>query len=205
MASEAVYEFLKEHNRPFSLNDILASVGKSEGKAAVQKALDKLVHKDKVFEKTYGKQRVYCIVQDKTVDTKNMDGELRRLDQEIYALTTNLTSLQEKLQLDTIDLKSLQNKMSTEEASIEREKLLAETATLKAKLSNLKENAEPISDKEKAKIKSENENCTKEYRKRKRLCTDIINSILEGYPKTKKHLLEDIGIETDEDVNFKLE
>lgn len=42
------------------------------------------------------------------------------------------------------------------------------------------------------------------YRKRKRICTELIGHIMEGYPKSKQHLLEDIGIETDEAVGFRL-
>ena len=33
---------------------------------------------------------------------------------------------------------------------------------------------------------------------------DVINSILENYPKSKKILLEDIGVETDEDAGVSL-
>jgi 26S proteasome regulatory subunit (ATPase 3-interacting protein) len=40
----------------------------------------------------------------------------------------------------------------------------------------------------------------KEYKKRKRICSEIIDSILEGYPKTKKHLIEEVGLETDEEA-----
>ena len=36
---------------------------------------------------------------------------------------------------------------------------------------------------------------TREYGKRKRLCTDIIDTILENYSGTKKELYEKIGIE----------
>lgn len=36
---------------------------------------------------------------------------------------------------------------------------------------------------------------SREYAKRKRLCTEIIDCILEGYPGSKKSLHEEIGIE----------
>lgn len=42
------------------------------------------------------------------------------------------------------------------------------------------------------------------YRKRKRMCTDILDAILESYPHSRKKLYEEIGIETDESVGFKL-
>lgn len=31
---------------------------------------------------------------------------------------------------------------------------------------------------------------------------DVLNTILESYPKSKRDLFEEIGIETDEDVAF---
>ncbi|KAI0231510.1 Homologous-pairing-like protein 2 [Lamellibrachia satsuma] len=40
----------------------------------------------------------------------------------------------------------------------------------------------------------------KEWKKRKRMANDILDAILEGYPKKKKDLYEDIGIETDDDL-----
>ena len=49
-------------------------------------------------------------------------------------------------------------------------------------------------------FKSGDSNWLQEWRKRKRSCVDVINSILENYPKSKKILLEDIGVETDEDA-----
>lgn len=42
------------------------------------------------------------------------------------------------------------------------------------------------------------------YKKRKRMCTDILDAILENYPHSKNKLYEEIGIETDESVGFKL-
>ena len=52
MTAEAVYEFLKRQNRPYSLIDIGANLDKEKhGKAAIQKTLDKLVERKKVFLK----------------------------------------------------------------------------------------------------------------------------------------------------------
>lgn len=41
------------------------------------------------------------------------------------------------------------------------------------------------------------------YHKRKRMCMNIIDGIMEGFPKTKQKLMEDIEIETDEAAGFK--
>ena len=42
------------------------------------------------------------------------------------------------------------------------------------------------------------------WRKRKRMASDILDSILESWPKSKTSLFEDIGVDTDESVGAKL-
>jgi 26S proteasome regulatory subunit, ATPase 3, interacting protein len=43
-----------------------------------------------------------------------------------------------------------------------------------------------------------------EYNKRKRLCMNMIDAILEGYQKSKQKLIEDTEIETDEAAGFNI-
>ncbi|XP_025837439.1 homologous-pairing protein 2 homolog [Agrilus planipennis] len=204
MASEEIYEFLKSQNRPYSANDILQNVGKDHNKSAVLKSLDKLVHKNKVIEKVYGKQKIYCIAQDETTDPQKLNEELREIDRQITEVSTKLKDVENNLQAHTAQITSLQGKMTTEEAKLQKKKLEDEIQDMKSRLKELTENAKPLSDSEKNKIIKEYELYEKEYKKRKRMCMDIVDTIMESYPKTKKHLLEDIGIETDEDVEFKL-
>lgn len=40
------------------------------------------------------------------------------------------------------------------------------------------------------------------FQKRKRLCMNLIDGIMEGYPKSKQKLIEDTEIETDEAAGF---
>jgi len=40
----------------------------------------------------------------------------------------------------------------------------------------------------------------KEWRSRKRLCMSMINKVLEDWPGSKQDFLEQLGLETDEDV-----
>ena len=52
MTTEAVYSYLKLKNRPYSAIDLASTLDKEKhGKAAVQKALDKLVDNGKIFVK----------------------------------------------------------------------------------------------------------------------------------------------------------
>lgn len=57
---------------------------------------------------------------------------------------------------------------------------------------------------DKAKIVKQHETCTGQWKKRKRMATDILDSILESWPKSKKCLYEEIGVETDESAGVSL-
>ena len=48
---QAVYKYLRDQNRPYSVNDIVLNLHKEHGKTAVQKAVDNLVAEGKVMEK----------------------------------------------------------------------------------------------------------------------------------------------------------
>lgn len=72
--------YLEKVNRPYSANDILLNLHKECGKSVVQKALDYLVDEKKVQEKTYGKQKVYSIIQ-QIQECNNVD--LETLEKEV--------------------------------------------------------------------------------------------------------------------------
>ena len=57
-----------------------------------------------------------------------------------------------------------------------------------------------ISAEDKAKITKIFTSTVAQWKKRKRMATDSLDSILDGWPKTKKQLLEEIGVETDDAV-----
>lgn len=61
-----------------------------------------------------------------------------------------------------------------------------------------------ISTEDQQRTAREHETILREYRKRKRICNEMVNEILEGYDKKKKTLLEELGVETDEDAGVKL-
>lgn len=204
MATEAVYQFMKNQNRPYSVNEILQNVGKELGKSAVQKALDKLVDKDKLFEKTYGKQKVYCIVQSDGTDSNKLEEELKEMNREMNTAKLQLQEVQEKIRANSAKLKEHGNSMTVEEARQQEAKLKSEIRSFKEEVDRYDAEYKPVSEEEKRSVTEKYERYEKEYKKRKRMCKEIIGQIMESYPKTEKKLVEDIRIETDEDVAFKL-
>lgn len=95
----------------------------------------------------------------------------------------------------------IQSVLTTEQAELKESELKETVKTLQNKLSALAENKTHISEEDKTVILTQHENIMKEYRKRKRICMDILNAILEGYPKNKEALFEEIGLELDEPQN----
>jgi len=197
-----VYEFMAKANRPFSSNDVFSNLQRNGmGKSAVEKALDQLVKENKIFMKMNGKQKIYCVVQpDSTVEDQN---EIQSIDEELVKTNEALREVERKYKESEIEVKTLQGTYSTEEAKrkvAEMEKIVSE---LKSQLDQMsKTSGDVVSLKDKEQVKKKYETVTKEYRKRKRMCTDILDSILENCPKPKKALFEEIGIETDESVGM---
>lgn len=83
--------------------------------------------------------------------------------------------------------------------------LTKETQELEAKYKTLSEaQGEVISKEEREKIRSDREKALKHWRKRKRICMDMVNAVLDNSEMKKAQLLEEMGIETDEDYGIKM-
>lgn len=197
----AVVKYLKMQNRPYSANDITQNLHKEFGKTAIQKALDELSSSGNIKEKLYGKQKVYAPIQETETDQQAMESILTQLDVQINEASASLTRTEQELKAVENELKEYTNQTSTEEARKMESELLSTVEKLELKLESLSKTTVKISADEKKKIAKENEVVVKEYRKRKRICMDIANTILENYPKPKRAFYEEVGIETDEDVS----
>lgn len=200
MATEAILKYLTAQNRPFSANDIFMNLHKEYGKTAVQKSLDVLVEKGKVKEKVYGKQKVYSVFQETKLSNEEVTKMLLELDGKINDTSDKLSIVEQELRISETALRTLLSTPTTEKASEEERLLRERVGKLKEKLQIISQNTVAVSKDDFDKTKKTLELNEKTWRKRKTLCMNIINSILENYPKPKKALLEDIGIETDESV-----
>ncbi|XP_051157974.1 homologous-pairing protein 2 homolog isoform X3 [Leptopilina boulardi] len=195
MSKEIVYKFMKTQNRPFSTNDVVVNLRNELGKSVVQKAFDQLVHEGKLVEKVYGKQKVYCPAQELS---RNAD-ELLRIDKELHSHANELESRQQSLEKEvrTIEasLAGLKSSITLEEARMQQLERKHIVDNLTQKLNNLME-ASGSEDLTETKRKIENALiiCKREYSKRKRIVTEILDCIRENYPGSKIELYEEIGI-----------
>ena len=150
-----------------------------------------------------GKQKAY-VVNQLDLPTAN--------EQELADLDAKATQAQGQVKTSTEKLKSVEGKLkvlTAQPTNAEAQKMIQELTSdvdqLQEKLRTLTDGSRPvISKKEKENIEKSHEKAVKEWRKRKRMCADVMDAILEGYPKTKKVFLEEVGIETDEDAGAKI-
>ncbi|XP_046753072.1 homologous-pairing protein 2 homolog [Diprion similis] len=196
MATNAVYEFLKVQNRPYSANDVTSNL-QEFSKVNVQKALDKLVNSEKIFEKIYGKQKIYCVVQEATQEPEELMRIQMELDRHLTEVTSKKLEVERELRSKEAELAALKSGLSITEAKDEKSRLLNSIKKMEDKLETIvsKNGSENLGEVKKCVLKK-TDNYTREYSKRKRLCAEMIESILEGFPGTKKGLYEEIGIET---------
>ncbi|XP_006247311.1 homologous-pairing protein 2 homolog isoform X1 [Rattus norvegicus] len=181
-----VLRYLQEQNRPYSAQDVFGNLQKEHGlgKAAVVKALDQLAQQGKIKEKTYGKQKIYFADQDQ-FDTVS-DADLHSLDASIMALTAKVQGLQQSCRHMEAELKELTSALTTPEMQTEIQELKEECARYTERLKNIKAATNHVTPEEKEKVYRERQKYCKEWRKRKRMTTELCDAILEGYPKSKK-------------------
>ncbi|NXC46101.1 HOP2 protein, partial [Penelope pileata] len=155
-----------------------------------------------IREKAYGKQKVYFAAQEQLPAAG--DAELRALDGDIAARSAEVQALQHRCRQMEAELKELSGTMTTPEVAQEIEALRRDCATYTEKLERIKSASNHVTPEEKEKVCSEQKLYCKEWRRRKRMATELLDAILEGYPKSKKQFFEEVGIETDEDHNVAL-
>lgn len=200
---EAVLDYLNKQNRPYSATDIFNNMHKEVGKTAVVKALESLAEKKSIHEKIYGKQKVYAPIQ--TQYGEYDESELKSMDQEILELNRELNDLRKQCKLQETTIGSLNSQITTKEAADKLETLKEECKLMKSQITKIESESNGVTPEMKDKIYKNNKEFIQSWKKRKRMAMDIINCILEGYPKSKKQLLEETGVETDEESGVSIE
>ncbi|NWX09552.1 HOP2 protein, partial [Caloenas nicobarica] len=155
-----------------------------------------------IREKAYGKQKIYFADQEQLPAAS--DAELRSLDEAIATLSAKVQAAQQSCRHMEAELKELNGSMTTAEVAREIEELRKDCANYTEKLERIKSATNHVTPEEKEKVCSEQKLYCKEWRRRKRMATELLDAILEGYPKSKKQFFEEVGIETDEEHNVTL-
>ena len=200
---ETVLKYLTGQNRPYSVNDLVANLHNEVPKTLMQKVLDTLVEDSKVKEKVNGKQKAYFVNQDDFPVAS--DADLQKLDQEIIAVQENLTQLLAKIKVKEEKIRAFASALTTKEAKEGITKTKKQVEVLEKKIKDLSnESANMVDQDTMNAAQSQQSHQVKEWRKRKRMFNGIADAILDGYPHPKKQFYEEVGVETDLDVNVKM-
>ncbi|XP_017553006.1 homologous-pairing protein 2 homolog [Pygocentrus nattereri] len=194
-----ILTYLNEKNRPYSAQDVFGNLQKqhSLGKTAVVKAMEQLAQEGKIREKVYGKQKIYFADQSQFADVS--DADLKEMDCRITELSSQVQTVSQDCRRLDAELKELNSSLTTAEMTSQIQELRAECEGYKERLNKIKSATNHVTPEEREKVYKERCLFVKEWKKRKRLASDMMGAILEGYPKSKKQFLEEVGIETDED------
>ncbi|XP_077475420.1 homologous-pairing protein 2 homolog [Stigmatopora argus] len=198
-SSNVILDYLKDQNRPYNAQDVFCNLQNQHGlgKTAVVKSLGLLALEGKIIEKTYGKQKIYFANQSHFKDVN--DADLKALDGRVLTLNEEMQVLNQSCRRLESELKNLTSSLTTQEMTSEIAKLRDECSGHRERLDKIKSATNHVTPEEKDKILKEHNIYVKEWRKRKRLASDMMDAILEGYPKSKKEFLEEVGVETDEE------
>lgn len=198
-AASIILNYLNVKNRPYSAQDVFGNLQKQHGlgKTAVVKAMELLAQQGKIREKVYGKQKIYFADQSQFTDVS--DTELKSMDGKISELNSQIQGVQQDCRQLDAELRGLNSSMTTKELISEIEELKKECVESKQRLERIKNATNHVTPEEKEKVYKERSQFVREWKKRKRLTSDIMDAVLEGYPKSKKQFSEEVGIETDED------
>ena len=197
-AKSAVKNYLESTNRPYSSNDIFNNLQNKFSKAAIVKSLDSLVESSEVSERVNGKQKIYFLSQEKfKFDEQN----LKDMDEKLEQFNIEKNELKESISIKEQKIKALKEHVPLEKFEEQIKVVDEQVSELKTKLESIDEKCKNIDPEVHLKIKNNHELLVTEWKKRKRLASQVIDLIMENYPKSKKMFLEEVGIETDEDVS----
>ena len=184
------------------VNDLVANLRNEIPKTALQKVVDSLVEEGTVKEKVNGKQKAYVISQDQF--SVASDDELQKLDEEANKIQQELTELNGQIKAFDEKFKAYKTQMTTNEAAKKLEEVRAEVAQLEVKLESLANQSDMIDQDIMNVARKKCTDMVKYWKSRKRMCNDMTNAILEGYPHPKRQFCEEVGIEDDNDAGVSI-
>lgn len=199
VCNKTLVDYLRKQNRPFNVAEIELNLKKEFGfgKSLVTRCLENLAQSGKIKEKVYGKQKIYFALQD-TIAVPN--DEMQKSELTIRSNKAEIAQLEKAIKDLEAAIMAKSRRPNGAQLRKEIEELKEGNSKLEDKLKELKETAKGADPAKQKVLKKKREKVIGEWRKRKRIANNILDMILEGYPKTKKALLEEIGIDTDEDA-----
>jgi len=198
-AEAQIFEYMRTQNRPYNATAVFENLHKTIAKSMIEKCLEGLVAKEQLIGKAYGKQKIYWVNQ-AVFETPDHNA-LQAMNDERERKAEELNSLKKSNAAADAAVKTLESELDDEALSSRLLELESQTAALREKLHKFEGEGQCITPQEREKIVQNYSKMRKEWKSRKRACTDGISTMCESMEKKPKELMEKMGIETDEDWN----
>ncbi|CAI5739599.1 unnamed protein product [Peronospora destructor] len=201
-AETAVLEYMRKTNRPYSLLNMFENMHRTIAKPSLTKLLDKLVIKQELASKTYGKAKIYYMNQ-KNLPTPSED-ERMAVEEKIKAITAECAALEQELKSAEATLAGITSQISDADLDPAIKQLEEDAEHLEKKAATLDQSSRaPVSPGRKDRLKCKIVKYRTAWVARKRIAMDGVNQIADGMEKKPKAVLALIGLETDEDAGIK--
>ncbi len=195
---EYVLNYMINQNRPYSLINIYDNLHGNIKKGQLQKILDLLTEEKKLIMKEYN-TKIYLANQDNFPFVS--DEELNKLDEEINLIKEENKKLKDDFNIKANELKTISSTYTDEELDLKLKELKKEIIEKEKKVNLIQSNSIEIVPIDKMNEAEKNYlNSKKNYKKIKKICTGIIEQISEGLEMKIPKLMEDIGIENDNEL-----
>ncbi|KAL7689846.1 putative pairing protein [Plasmopara halstedii] len=209
-AEEAVLDYmfkvrmhLSNANRPYSLLNVFENMHRAIAKPSLSKLLDNLVVKEKLVSKTYGKAKIYYVNQNLLPVPSEEDRH--NVEEQIKLISTECSALEQELKIAEATLSTITSQISNKDLDATLMQLEETVVTLEKKVESMGQpDRVAVSPNRKDSLKRKFTKYHTAWVKRKRIAMDGINQIADGMEKKAKHVLDLVGIETDEEVGIKV-
>lgn len=198
-AKKAILKYMQEQNRPYihlNVFDNLTGKGIGVKKSYVAKALEELAAEGKLTEKINGKAKVYYAEQDSLEQLT--PEQLAEIDKQCKQMEDEINQQNAQMRQDESDIKSIEATPTDSQL----DSLLADAEKqFKAKSAQLHDcqtSSGSMTTDAIASIQLRFNNCFNEWKKRKTLCMDMLETVCENLSATPKKYMNDVGMESDE-------
>ena len=206
-SKKLISEYMKSQNRPLNAKMVFENLHGAMGQTQVQKTLDDLSDAGVLVRKDNKKQRIYWTSQDTPEMLEATSGDAEKiaadLDEGIRRAAAAAKAARAEAEQRAAANKRLGAQPTEGEAEALIQKLKGETEALERKLEGLKGSTVKVSKKEMEMSEKKCQKNKSEWRKRKRVCMEIVDRFTEALGVKNAAFMEDLGIETDEAYGIK--
>eukprot|EP00906_Rhabdomonas_costata_P034698 RCo048807 len=197
-----VLDFLNKRNRPYSALNVVDLSGGTIKKAAAEKALATLAEVGKLTCKELKKQKLFMAKQDEVqvLDTGKMDA----LKTQAQSLGEELAELEKENRNSLQAVQHLESQMTDQELDVAISAMLKSIAEKKKRLDTLKAGSQLVDPAERATAENLYERARQQWKKRKRIAREMVD-IICGETRSPQEVMQELGIETDEEAKITLE